>query len=600
MIVQTNNSSFQELSEKIASRFLQTVVVVDDQPVYVNKSAISEKSVITTGPSIIKEPKTRKKNTSEAISSFNSPQEKTDSEIEGLETVKQTISSDFAHELDIQNLIEVFSDKGLICSVLRPNEAELNSAPTRVVKLACNADLLILDWVLFSSKGDTTIEIIKRIIDYDQVNDGRLRTIIIYTGEPDILNIAEKIKTAINGNILATDGGCTIKKDHFVRISVFAKDHINLPAHLVDRKISIQNLPDKVIAEFSKVTSGLVSNVALESLSILRENTHLLLTRLHSDIDIPFLTHRALLPRPDDSAEHLVDLVSAEIRSILDEYEVEKNANFDAVKMWLTSKHALDSIYHLQECGFTNGLNQDQVLNLLEYGIDNWTKGGSELSENKRKKIHKHISKMFCLDIDKARALELDNEFAMITSLARQQSTLRFDRKNIIKLTLGTILQVDASSNSSEDLNKYWLCIQPRCDSILRGENKRFFPLIPLKAVTDNQFSIIIKDDQNNHVLLKLIDKVHQLKMECFSSSSDSGDSIIAQLENISSSEIELSDLGSPKAFFFNATDGNNVTRYRWIAELKRDHAQRIANNFAGNLSRVGLNESEWLRRNAQ
>jgi Response receiver domain len=528
---------------------------------------------------------------------LNLPQKKTDSETKDSETVKQTITSDPTHELDIQSLIEVFSDKGLICSVLRPKETELDSAPARVVKLACNADLLILDWVLFKSRGDTTIEIIKKIIDYDQGNEGRLRTIIIYTGEPDIHNIAEKIKTAINGNIIEADGGCTIEKDRFVRISVFAKDHINLPEHLINRKISIQNLPDKIISEFSKVTSGLVSNIALESLAILRENTHLLLARLHSEIDIPFLTHRALLPNPDDSAEHLVDLISAEIRSILDEYEVEKNANFDTVKMWLTSKNALDRTYTLQECGLNN-LNQAQVLNLLEHGINNWMREGNELSDKSRKKIHKHISKMFCPDIDDARALDLDNEFAMITSLAKQESTLRFNRNNIIKLTLGTILQVDSSSNLSEDSNTYWLCIQPRCDSILRGEDKRFFPLLPLKIVTDNQFSIIVKNNQNKHVLLKLIDKVHRVKMECFISSSDN-DSIIAQPEDVLSSEGILSDQDNPKAFFFKATDGTNVTRYRWIAELKRDHAQRIANNFASNLSRVGLNESEWLRRSA-
>lgn len=36
--------------------------------------------------------------------------------------------------------------------------------------------------------------------------------------------------------------------------------------------------------------------------------------------------------------------------------------------------------------------------------------------------------------------------------------------------------------------------------------------------------------------------------------------------------------------------------RYKWIAELKSDHAQRAAEQFASNLSRVGLTESEWLR----
>lgn len=37
--------------------------------------------------------------------------------------------------------------------------------------------------------------------------------------------------------------------------------------------------------------------------------------------------------------------------------------------------------------------------------------------------------------------------------------------------------------------------------------------------------------------------------------------------------------------------------QFKWISELKNDHAQRISNDFAAKLSRVGLDESEWLRR---
>ena len=36
---------------------------------------------------------------------------------------------------------------------------------------------------------------------------------------------------------------------------------------------------------------------------------------------------------------------------------------------------------------------------------------------------------------------------------------------------------------------------------------------------------------------------------------------------------------------------------FEWVAELKDEHAQRIANEFAGSFSRVGVNESEWVRR---
>lgn len=36
---------------------------------------------------------------------------------------------------------------------------------------------------------------------------------------------------------------------------------------------------------------------------------------------------------------------------------------------------------------------------------------------------------------------------------------------------------------------------------------------------------------------------------------------------------------------------------YIWLFDLKDSHAQRIAQNYASKLARVGLDESEWLRR---
>ncbi|MFT5250534.1 MAG: hypothetical protein ACI93P_002276 [bacterium] len=36
---------------------------------------------------------------------------------------------------------------------------------------------------------------------------------------------------------------------------------------------------------------------------------------------------------------------------------------------------------------------------------------------------------------------------------------------------------------------------------------------------------------------------------------------------------------------------------FEWILDLKDWHAQRIVTDYAATLSRVGLNESEWLRK---
>jgi hypothetical protein len=54
-----------------------------------------------------------------------------------------------------------------------------------------------------------------------------------------------------------------------------------------------------------------------------------------------------------------------------------------------------------------------------------------------------------------------------------------------------------------------------------------------------------------------------------------------------------MADAQSDGGFLFNDT-GKVI--YKWIADLKPAHAQRIANLLASNLSRVGLVESEWNR----
>ena len=49
--------------------------------------------------------------------------------------------------------------------------------------------------------------------------------------------------------------------------------------------------------------------------------------------------------------------------------------------------------------------------------------------------------------------------------------------------------------------------------------------------------------------------------------------------------------------FEFTDTSDN---RYRWRGELKAEYAQRIAQTFGTTLSRVAIDESEWLRRSAR
>ena len=46
--------------------------------------------------------------------------------------------------------------------------------------------------------------------------------------------------------------------------------------------------------------------------------------------------------------------------------------------------------------------------------------------------------------------------------------------------------------------------------------------------------------------------------------------------------------------FFFEATDER---RYRWVAQVKDEHALSVAGEVAAALARPGPNDAEWLRR---
>jgi hypothetical protein len=46
--------------------------------------------------------------------------------------------------------------------------------------------------------------------------------------------------------------------------------------------------------------------------------------------------------------------------------------------------------------------------------------------------------------------------------------------------------------------------------------------------------------------------------------------------------------------------DSKDIISLKWIGELKPFHSQKVANDYAREISRVGLTESEWLRRQAQ
>ena len=183
----------------------------------------------------------------------------------------------------------------------------------------------MLDWHIANDSGAAATGIIEGILADDKKRGGRLRLIVIYTGEQDLRGkcltpLQTKISslTPVDENDLALQNGDT-------RI-IFVKKGSGS-----EKKDGIEEgeLPEMLLKEFAAMTLGLLANAAMASISAIRLDTHRVLARFHRRLDGPYLAHRALLKSPEDAEQFAIDLVSDEIRHVLESGRVGRQRGRD-------------------------------------------------------------------------------------------------------------------------------------------------------------------------------------------------------------------------------------------------------------------------------
>jgi hypothetical protein len=393
---------------------------------------------------------------------------------------------------------------------------------------------------------------------------------VIYTGQPDLHDVAEKLAQTIDSaygdcELELDDEGMTMTKGP-VRAAVFAKQYVReLGEDLESRRIAIPDLPARLRSEFATLTTGLITAVALASLSALREDTHRVLKTLGPRLDPAYLGHRAALADPEEAEGQVVALVAAEIRSVIEDNHVERSVAMPVLSLWLAdaNRHNLhfgeliDPNKHLSlpqvEAILTRGLGSEERLEEL---VD------ARASKSYLKKVKPQATKVFCATAEEA--AESDADFAhrmmMRTVYSAQQRILQ----------LGTIV-------SSED--GYGLCVQPLCDSV-RLTGSRQFPFLPLAVVDAGEKAdfVVVDEQGTGWIYLRLGANPSDLLMLSFDPGASP--SVIAAA---------VADLHS------SFTDSAGAT-HRWVGELKPDFAQRAAFELAQQFGRIAVDEAEFFR----
>lgn len=551
------------MSAEVIKRFLQTVVVVDDEASFTPVDKIPKQGA-------------------ETPSGSQPASEDTDDEQEQDDILPKR--NDLAHGLDAKEVIDAFAHHGLVCSILRPEteeEVEFDQAQhtllDRVMTVIRRSDLVVLDWDIGTDEGEKTKQIIEAIAEQDAGSpQKRLRLIAVYTGDGNLDTIAASIADVLNPSSREEEG-LVLQRDS-LKVVVYAKEQAsNIGMHNEDRRVRFSDLPERLITDFAKMAEGLVSNVAIESLSVLRDNTYSILTRLHPNLDAPYLTHRLLLSQPDDASDFLVSLVASELRGLLDEYNVGKQASGDSIEAWVDDRHGNGAEFELGNLHLSGAEVKEW---LLTGSVSARSNGEIKGLQKKHNELTAQLSKE-----DSNRATELDMEFAALTSLRSRHE----GSGDAPMLTLGSIVQ--DITEGTESSSEYWLCIQPRCDSIRLGGESHVYPFLPYEVKDSSAkkgFNLIVRNPEGEFVRLKLVDKPSRCRMVSFTP--------------LDGEPYVVRAVDEDDAFIFQSDGIVPMKRYRfrWIADLKYEQAQRDISSFASYISRVGLNEFEWLRRSVK
>lgn len=507
------------------------------------------------------------------------------------------------HALDSKALVKAFARARKLCALSNPKTVdEFND----VIHVALKSDITILDWKLnleqsenvyenndeddvaeIDPRGAYTLQLIEQLIAEDR---NELKLILIYTGETGLQRIVDDVFNRfeskgirrISENILG-NASC--------RIRIAGKPSLEGTfAHTPELNtwiLQYDEIPDYLLTEFTQMTSGLVSNVALKAVSCIRSNVNKILKIYNRDLDPAFLAHRAMLPVPDDAADLLKDSIIDSFDSLIDYSQLEKYCDFETISKWLKASSIDDDTIMFGKKGLSieNSLRHSWLLKGFSVSMSEaWTT--IYPNEEVPKKIEAMQRDLHKSDVIKffkpssSSAINIDEQFSILTHHKSNYSNPTY----VPRLSLGTVVKGRVS-------NDYWLCIQQKCDSVRIDEDSRRFLFIPLERVMgEGNFHIVVNDIENGHSFTKLkinIGTSHSLKTIRFKANKEGAVFAVKR--------------GRSKRFSFYPIYHNakqkKSERYDWILDLKDSHAQRIANKYAATLSRVGLDEYEWLRR---
>ena len=529
--------SFDEMCKDAVKRFIKTVAIIDDEATFDDFQPSQDfKDKMKT----LKPPVTRLTTDSKDADPSATDEDSTDT---GFQDDHDDLSS-----LDAKVVINAFADIGIACCIQRPENEE--TPLERAAKLAATVDVLVIDWALDNKNPSLPRQIIMKILEDDKKSGGRMRLIVVYTAHPyvDLMikDLKEDADAVYNDGLVMNKKDLFIKSDH-LRIVILNKvGTANLPTDA--RIVPLNQLPDYIISEYTELVKGVIPGATLHGIAAMREKTHELLSILNSNLDGAYCLHRALITEPSDSVDFAMNLITDEIETVIQsDIRARQFVDRKGINSWLSN------------------ISYDE---LPKEKVQQWVdKGG--LSKKNGNTLRKALNRD-----DQTEGLKGCKELSRLQCTTRDMAGGRLYYSTSQKpiLQLGTILKT-----SRKDADKWFLCITPVCDCVRLKDETNFLFLTLYSGDIDNA-DIIIKTQEG--MFEPLIVKKKKLVTIPFKPTNGS-------------------DRTNAYRWQKQWRVKSNGTSYQWVGELRYTKALAIAHQVAASTSRVGVDDFEWLRRQA-
>lgn len=487
-------------------------------------------------------------------------------------------SPDKQKVLDAGAVSRAFSEAGKICGFYAPRTPD---DIEKCKKLVLKSDIVVLDWdirinVTFSQeeesqddetddRGVYSLDLLKTIVE-DAGNE-KLKIVFIYTGEPDINGIIDDIAKALGEPFKKKEDNFEVYSDN-IHILVRLKPDAKTTLTGFDAfKVEYKDLPQVLINQFSKYVNGLMPCFAMNSLAAIRDSSARVLKVYNGELDAELLGHQLALSNPDDAKSYLANSFGSAVSELIMNTPEINTDNW--IEEWVDSR-------------FTSGTNKVDIGGVsvtptADSIKDFFSKRSAPDSLVKKLNDAFHAKSKAGQDAVKKKLSMLFHKEGEDVERAKYNFAALAHHKNVFSghlsapiLTQGTIIK---------RIDDYYLCIQQRCDTARLELTGLDFIFIPLCKKKENRPLAVVAIAPND---LRFVNR----------SSTNSKMIHFSPEKEKSPVEAKMVD----GKYIFKNADGE----YEWVNELKELIAQRIVTEIASHYARVGVDEAEWLRLEAQ